>query len=108
MVTVPPGTVHSRTSERITTVSGKTRPARGHPTWQSTAARELMGFLSYRLPRQEFADLLASGWKEIGARMETAAREHRYTGVVPALRPSEAGMLMCCAAGAIADLEAGG
>ncbi|MEU9376560.1 hypothetical protein AB0D94_22685 [Streptomyces sp. NPDC048255] len=49
---------------------------------------------------------LASSWEEIGSRMEMAAREHRYTGVVPALRSSKAAMLLCCSAGALADLKA--
>ncbi|MFE6906298.1 hypothetical protein [Streptomyces erythrochromogenes] len=72
------------------------------------AARELMEFLSHRMPREEFRVLLSSDWQEIGSRLEEAAREHQYAGVVPALRPSEAGMLVCCSAGALADLKAAG
>ncbi|MFE9637212.1 hypothetical protein [Streptomyces sp. NPDC006463] len=68
------------------------------------AATALMGFLSNRMPYEEFRMVLTTGHQEIRSRLETAARTYRYDGVVPALTLGEAGMLVCCSAGAVADL----
>ncbi|MET7534407.1 hypothetical protein [Streptomyces goshikiensis] len=68
------------------------------------AATALMGFLSQKMPYEQFRILLTSGHREVRSRLEAAAREYGYTDVVPALAPQEAGMLVCCTAGAVADL----